>query len=39
MMDALKELKIDDIRDFLKEESPTSKPFEKKNARLHPDIT
>ena len=30
MMEALKELNIDDIRDFLKEESPTSKPFEKK---------
>ena len=29
MMDALKELNIDDIRDFLKEESPNSKPFEK----------
>ena len=29
MMDALKELNIDDIRDFLQEESPTSKPFEK----------
>ena len=30
MMDALKELNIDDIRDFLKEESPNfPKPFEK----------
>ena len=29
MMDALKELNIEDIRDFLKEESPTSKPFKK----------
>ena len=29
MMDILKELNIDDIRDFLQEESPTSKPFEK----------
>ena len=29
MIDSFKELNIDDIRDFLKEESPTSKPFEK----------
>ena len=29
MMDVLKELNIDDICDFLKEESPTSKPFKK----------
>ena len=29
MMNALKELNIDDIRDFLKEKSPSSKPFEK----------
>ena len=28
-MDTLKELNIDDIRDFLQKESPTSKPFEK----------
>ena len=38
MMGALKELNIDDIRDFLKEESPTSKPFEKKT-RHYQDIT
>ena len=38
MMDALKELNIDDICDFLNKESPTSKPF-KKNARHHRDIT
>ena len=29
MMNALKELNINDIRDFLQEESPTSKPFKK----------
>ena len=36
MMDALKELNIDDIWDFLKEESPTSKPFEKKKCAPPP---
>ena len=37
MMDALKELNIDDIRDFPKEESPSSKPFEKEK-RAPPPI-
>ena len=36
MMDALKELNIDDIWDFLKEESPTSKPFEKEKCAPPP---
>ena len=34
MIDALKELNINDIWDFLKEESPTSKPFEKEKRVL-----
>ena len=36
MMKAPKELYIDDIRDFLKEESPTSKPFEKEERATQP---
>ena len=35
-MDALKELNIDDIRDFLKEESSTSEPFEKEKRASPP---
>ena len=36
IINAFKELNIDDIWDFLKEESPTSKPFEKKKCAPPP---
>ena len=39
MMDALKELNINDIRDFLQEESPNSQPFEKKTTCATPQIS